>query len=225
MKKLILGALLILPFLTFSQDKEDEKKIIRDIVTVEVERAKYAPKVVAPTPTIAPVVEGKKGKKKPVVVEPVVVEEVVDTLPPLMPAPQAEILKRAQAWYTLKTKKFIKAGGTNSGKSVTCNVTFNFKQKILNPENDVDGKITMDVIIEAKEGKYRYTIKNIKHKSNAQGMSGGDIYAEVPECGSMKLNDRTWKLVRAESYACTKIVVDDLKAVMKQEVDANKDEW
>jgi hypothetical protein len=142
-----------------------------------------------------------------------------------MPAPQAEILKRAQNWYTVKTTKFIKSGGTNSGKSVTCNATFNFKQKQLNPENDVDGKITMDIVIEAKEGKYRYTIKNIKHVATKKGMSGGDIYAEVPEAGSMSINDKTWKHIRSESFGYAKILTDDLKTAMKQEVNSGKEEW
>lgn len=223
MKKIILFTLLLSNFVSFSQEKEDEKKMIRDIVVVEVERAKYAAKVIAvATPTVAE--KGKKGKKIPVVVE-TPVEEIPDTLPPLMPAPQAEILKRAQNWYTLKTKKFIKAGGTNSGKSVSCNATFVFKQKNLNPENDVDGKITMDILVEAKEGKYRYTVKNIKHVAIKKGMSGGDIYLEVPEAGSMAITDRTWKHIRSESFAYAKILTDDLKTVMKQEGNSDKEEW
>lgn len=222
MKNIILLALFALPFICFSQEKEDEKKMIRDVVNVEVDRAKFAPKITA-TPTVATITD-KKGKKKPVEVVETPAEEVVDTLPALMPAPLAEILKRAQGWYALKNKKFIKASGTNSGKSVACNVMFTFKQKILNPENDVDGKITMDIVIEAKEGKYRYTIKNIKHIANKKAMSGGDIYLEVPEAGSMTITDRTWKHIRSESFAYAKILTDDLKAAMKAEI-VVKDEW
>lgn len=225
MKKLLLLTLLSSSFISFSQEIEDEKKMIRDVVTVEVERAKFAPKVAAVvTPTVAETKGKGKGKKDPVVENPPV-EETPDTLPALMPAPQAEILKRAQNWFTLKSTKFVKSGGTNSGKSVSCNVVFVFKQKQLNPENDVDGKITMDIVIEAKEGKYRYTIKNIKHVATKKGMSGGDIYADVPEAGSMSINDRTWKHIRSESFAYAKILTDDLKAAMKLEVKSGKEEW
>jgi hypothetical protein len=216
--------ILLFFFLFFSvnvflaQEKEDTEKMIRDVVNVEVERAKYAPK---PPPPPPPVVDPKKKKKQ---VE-VPVETPLDTLPPMMPAPAAEILKRAQHWYTLKAKKFVKANGGNTGKSVTCNVTFIYKQKILNPENEVDGKITMDVIIDAKEGKYRYTIKNIKHKANKQGMSGGDVYAIVPECGSMSVTDRTWKQIKTEAFNDAQLVIEDFKAIMKEEVNENKDEW
>jgi hypothetical protein len=221
---MIRPSILLFSFFLFSarfvaQEKEDPTKMFRDVVTVEVDRAKFAPpKPAAPTPTVDP----KKKKKQ---VEETPAEPAPDTLGPLMPAPPEEIVKRAQNWYTLKNPKFEKAGGTNSGKTVSCNVSFNFKQKILNPENDVDGKIVMDVIIEAKEGKYRYTIKNLKHKATRQGMSGGDIYAVVPECGSMSLNDRTWKHIKAEAFADAQLVIDDLKTKMREEVKAEKDEW
>lgn len=216
-------SLVILPFASNSQEKEDASKMFRDIVPIEVDRAKFSP----PKPASQPVVEdtkGKKGKKKKVEEQPPV-EAQPDTLPATMPAPIGEILKRAQNWYIVKSDKFVKSNGANSGKSVSCQVTFPFKQKMLNPENDVDGKITMDVNIEAKDGKYRYTIKNIKHKANKPDMSGGDVYGKVPECGSMKFNDRTWKHVKSEAFACAKIVVDDLKVKMAEEVNDKKDEW
>jgi hypothetical protein len=212
-------SLLIFPAVIFSQEKEDPAKMFRDIVPLEVDRAKYAPK---PAVVAAPPVDPKSKKKKKVE-EPV--EPPVDTLPPMMPAPADEILKRAQHWYTVKSTKYVKANGSNTGKSVLCNVTFVYKQKILNPENDVDGKITMDVVVDAKEGKYRYTIKNIKHKANKQGMSGGDVYGTVPEAGSMNISDRTWKHIRAEAFANAQKVIDDLKATMKEEVSAAKDDW
>ncbi len=208
-------------FTIFSQEEEDEKKMIRDVISVDVSRAQYAPKPPVQTP---PPVDPKSKKHKKHVEE-VPVEPVQDTLPPMMPAPSQEILKRAQHWYTLKNKKFVKASGSNNGKSVACNLSFVFKQKLLNPENEVDGKITMDLIIDAKEGKYRYTIKNIKHVATKQGMSGGDIFATVAECGSMSLNDRTWKQIRTEALANAGKVVEDLKAVMKEEVKTEQEEW
>ena len=218
-------ALIVLFFLSLSvlgiaQDKEDPKKMFRDIVNVEVDRAKFTPK---PTPVAPPPVDPKAKKKKHVVEEPA--ETPLDTLPPNMPAPLAEILKRAQAWYTNPVTKYVKANGSNSGKSVTCNASFIFKQKTLNPEAEVDGKFTMDIFIEAKEGKYRYTVKHIKHVATKQGMSGGDVYNVVPECGSMKVSDRTWLLIRTEAKKSAQIVVDDIKAFMKEEVNENKDEW
>jgi hypothetical protein len=220
---LIFASFFALPLAVLSQaaEKEDPAKMFRDIVTVQVDRAKFTP-TVAPTPTVATVDPKNKKKKK---VEEPPPEPVADTLSPMMPAPPAEIVKRAQNWYMEKNPKYTKANGSNSGKTVTCNVSFPYKQKLLNPENDVDGKFTMDVIIEAKDGKYRYTVKNIKHIANKQGMSGGDIYAKIPEAGSMAITDRTWKHVKSEAFTCAKFVIEDFKAKIAEEVKDDKDEW
>lgn len=208
-----------------AQDKEDEAKLIREVVKLEVDKTKFAP----PKPAVTePVVEakGKKGKKKTEPPPPPPVEEgAPDTTNPFIPAPKAEVLKRAQNWYTLKNDKIKKSNGTNSGEKVSCNLTFPFKQKVLNPVDDVDGTISMDLIIEAKEGKYRYTIKNIKHKAARAGMSGGDVYAVVPECGSMRVSDKTWKLIKKEAFINAQIVAEDLKEKMNKEVDSKKDDW
>lgn len=214
-------ALLIAPIFASAQDEEeDNTKMVREVVSVMVDKAKFAP------PPPPPVEDHSKKKKKKHTEEPPPLDPAADTSNPMMPAPISEISKRAQNWVKAKSSKYTKSGGGNSGSTITTTATFPFKQKILNPDNDVDGTITMDVIIEAKEGKYRYTVKNIKHIGAKQGMSGGDIYAAVPECGSMKMNDQTWKHVKSAAYADIQWVVDDLKAKMKMDGEAKKkDDW
>ncbi len=226
MKNTFIIFILLLSGLTISaQEKEDEKKLIREVVKLEVDKTKFAP----PKPPVTePVVEakGKKGKKKSEPPPPPPIEEgAPETTKPFIPAPKAEVLKRAQNWYTLKNEKIKKSNGTNSGEKVSCNLSFPFKQKVLNPENEVDGTISMDLIIEAKEGKYRYTIKNIKHQAAKAGMSCGDIYSVVPECGSMRVSDKTWKLIKKEAFINAQIVAEDLKAIMIKDVDNKKDDW
>lgn len=217
-------ALTISPFFFSAQEKEDPSKMFRDVVTLQVDRAKFAPATPPVTTHTVAEEKGKKGHKKPHVEE-TPAESAPDTLSPMIPAPAGEIVKRAQNWYVQKSTKFTKSNGANTGKDVTCTVTFPFKQKQLNPENAVDGKITMDVIIEAKEGKYRYTVKNLKHIAAKPEMTGGDVYAKVPEAGSMSINDGTWKHIKAEAFADAKMVIDDLKAKMAEEVKSDKDEW
>ncbi len=217
---LLILILFVAPLAVFCQEEEteeDEKKMVREVIPVMVDKKKFAPPVVH-----APETGGKKGKKKKPV-EPV--EAAPDTGNPMMPAPISEITKRAQNWYKTKHAKYKKTGGGAAGSNITCTAVFPYKQKILNPENAVDGQITMDVIVEAKEGKYRYTIKNIKHKANKEGMSGGDIYLQVPEAGSMKITEQTWKHIRSAAYANIAIVQDELKAKMKEDGDKKKDEW
>jgi len=213
--------LFISPLFIFAQEEaqeEDPAKMVRETITVLVDKAKFAPVPVAHVEE-----SGKKGKKKKKHVEHV--EAAPDTGNSMIPAPSSEIVKRAQNWYKTKAPKYKKINGTNAGSNVNCAVTFVYKQKILNPENEVDGMITMDVVIEAKEGKYRYTVKNIKHQATKAGMSGGDIFLNVPECGSMKITDQTWKQIRSAARGNIAVVVDDLKAKMKEDGDKKKDDW
>lgn len=217
----LLFALFILPLIGFSQeDEEDNTKMVREVVTVMVDKAKFA----APAPPPPAEDHSKKGKKKKHTEE--TTEAAPDTGNPMIPAPSSEISKRAANWSKSKNLKYKKDNVANSGSTITATAIFPFKQKMLNPENEVDGSITMDVIVEAKEGKYRYTIKNIKHKADKQGMSGGDIYLAVPECGSMKINEQTWKHIKSAAFTDIAIIQDELKAKMKEDGDAKKkDEW
>jgi hypothetical protein len=221
-RSFLLLALLIFPLFIFSQEQaqeEDETKMVREVITVQVDKSKFAP-----PPAPAPVEDNSKKKKKHQTEEPPPV--VADTGSPMMPAPVSEISKRAGNWLNSKSTKYTKTNGASNGSTTSCLITFPYKQKTLNPENDVDGKITMDVIIEAKEGKYRYTIKNVKHVADKAGMSGGSIYENVPECGSMKCTDLTWKHIKSAAYADIQMVSDDLKAKMKEEGDQKKkDDW
>ena len=218
-KKVLLALLLFVsPFIIRAQEEEEENpKMVREVVEVMVDRAKFAP----PPPPEEP---AKKGKKKKVE-EPVYDEFAADTADPAMPAPVGEIMKRAQLWGKAKAPKYKKTNVANSGSTLTAKAVFPFKQKMLNPENPVDGEIQMDVIIEAKEGKYRYTVKNIKHKASKPGMSGGDINLQVPECGSMKITDQTWRQIKSAAFANIKTLTDDLKAKMQEDGEEKKDDW
>ena len=216
----ILFAIFILPLFAFSQEQEeDETKMVREVVNVMVDKAKFA----KPATPVATEEHSKKGGHKKHQEE---VVPVADTGSSTIPAPAGEIAKRAGNWLKAKSSKYIKANASNTGSTVSCNIEFVYKQKILNPENDIDGKITMDIIIDVKEGKYRYTIKNIKHVAAKDGLTGGSIYEKVPECGSMKMSDLSWKHVKSASYADIQRVVYDLKAKMKEDGDGKKkDEW
>jgi len=225
MKKLLVVAAFFLaaPFVSNAQEEEeDATKMVREVISVEMERPKPEPKAAAP---VVEQVKGKKGKKKPVVEEPPP-EEVIDTLGTTMPATIAELNKRANYWYTTKNKKFEKSSGGGSGSQVVCNVKFNYKPKELNPVNDVEGEITMRVTVDCKEGKYRYTVDKIEHKAKRGVCSGGDVFNEVPACGSMNLNSVIWKQIKSAGLANAKVVAEDLKAKMAKPVPASgKSDW
>lgn len=225
MKKIfaIAAFFLAVPFVSNAQEEEEDlTKMVREVISVEMERPKAEPKAATP---VVEEVKGKKGKKKPVVEEPPP-EEVVDTLGSTMPATVAELNKRANYWYTTKNKKFEKSSGGGSGSQVVCNVKFYYKPKELNPVNDVEGEITMRVTVDCKEGKYRYTVDKIEHKAKRGTSSGGDVFNEVPACGSMNLNSVIWKQIKSAGLANAKVVAEDLKAKMAKPVPTTgKSDW
>lgn len=224
-KILLLSALSIYTTLGYSQDKtEDVTKMVREVISVDVDKSLF--KVTPPpTPTVA--TTDKKGKKQ-AVIDPPPTDAPADTsVVTTMPCPASELAKRAQIWMSDKPTKYTKSNCANNGKGVVCHVSFPYKIKELNPTDKVEGEITMAVTVEAKEGKYRYTINNIKHKALVTTSSGGDVYAIVPECGSMNLTELSWKHIKAAAFADAKIVADDLKETMKKfSGDApKKDDW
>ena len=188
--------------LGYSQDKqEDVNKMIREVINVDMDKSMFKTGTAAGT--------------------------AADTGSSSIPAPASELAKRAQVWMDAKPTAYTKSNCANNGKGVTCQVSFPYKLKELNPTDFVNGDITMTVTIEAKDGKYRYTINNIKHKAEVAESSGGDIYSPVPECGSLKIKDLTWKHIKGAALADAKMVADDLKAIMaKYSGDApKKDDW
>lgn len=150
----------------------------------------------------------------------------VDTMPPKGMA-ASEILKRGVNFIKTESKKYTKGSGVTTGSKAECIATFSYKPKELNPAADVTGTITMHVSIDAKEGKYRYTISKINHNAKNPEYTGGDVYNEVPKCGSMKLPPDFWKRIRSEAFKQSAIVIAELKEAMlvPSSTPVNSDEW
>lgn len=149
-----------------------------------------------------------------------------DTNPPKGMA-VSEILKRAINFVKIESAKYTKGSRVTTGSKAECIVSFNYKPKELNPTADVQGTITMHISIEAKEGKYRYTISKINHNAKNADYSGGDVYSEVPTCGSMKMPPDIWKRIRSEAFKQSALLTNDLKEAMKisSTTPVNSDEW
>lgn len=137
-----------------------------------------------------------------------------------------ELLKRATAWIKVETDKYKKTNGTTTGSKAECLVSFPVKPKELNPQVDYTGKITMKVVIECKDSKYRYTVSEIKHTSKNGTTTGGSIDNVVPECGSMGMHELVWKKLKGEALRDAGLVVTDLKTGMTMlQPETKADEW
>jgi hypothetical protein len=140
--------------------------------------------------------------------------------------PSAELLKRAVNWIKAEGNKFSKTGGNTTGSKAECVVAFPVKPKELNPQVDYTGKITMKVVIECKDSKYRYTVSDIKHVSKSGSYDGGSVDNAYPDCGSQTMNDVVWKKLKGEALRDAVAVVADLKdAMTKDSKEPGKDDW
>lgn len=140
--------------------------------------------------------------------------------------PASELHKRAVHWIKEESNKYKKTGGTSSGSKAECIASFPVKPKDLNPQADYTGKITMKVVIESKDNKYKYTVSDITHISKSGNLTAGSIDNVVPECGSQILHDVVWKKLKGEALRCAAQVVVDLKEGMLKHSDQhNKEEW
>lgn len=140
--------------------------------------------------------------------------------------PASELLKRAVNWIKVESLKYKKSTGTTAGTKAECTASFPVKPKELNPEVDYTGKVTMKVVIECKDSKYRYTVSDIKHISKNGERTGGSIDNIVPECGSNYMHDIVWKKLKGEALRGAAQVVADLKEGMNKAADdAKHDDW
>jgi hypothetical protein len=154
------------------------------------------------------------------------VETKVTEIIPTDSVASGELLKRAVNWIKVESPKYKKSSGTTTGSKAECSASFPVKPKELNPEVDYTGKITMKVVVECKDSKYRYTISEIQHISKSGKANGGNIDNMVPECGSMTMNDLVWKKLKGEALKGAALVATDLKAGMsKLSTDVPTDEW
>ena len=193
--------MLVLAFNANAQETKKEEKKIQEVVFIDAE-----PKAIVANPdgSFPPGDTGKAG-----------------------PMNSTEILKRAVNYVKIETPKYTKGSGVTTGSKAECLATFFYKSKELNPQADADGTFTMHISVDAKEGKYRYTISKINHVAKNPEFSGGDVYGDVPKCGSMKIPPELWKKLRSQALKNAVLLTNDLKEAMKISSDApvKGDEW
>ncbi len=137
----------------------------------------------------------------------------------------SELLKRAVNWVKLDAPKYDKTNGVTTASKAECIATFTVKPKELNPEVDYTGTVSMKVVIECKDNKYRYTVSNIVHKSKTGKTTGGSIDNIVPECGSMIMSDVQWKKIKGVAINCVNTALNDIKEGMLVDSKGLGDDW
>jgi len=137
----------------------------------------------------------------------------------------SDLMKRAKAWVKQEASSYKKSNASSSDTKLECIASFPVKPKDLNPAVDYTGKVTMKVVIECKNSKYRYTVSDIKHISKTGATNGGSIDAVVPECGSMSMTDVVWKKLKGEMLTGASKVVADIKTAMNTIAPEGGEDW
>ncbi len=137
----------------------------------------------------------------------------------------SDLLNRAKAWVKLEAPTYKKSNATSSDSKLECIASFPVKPKELNPAVDYTGKVTMKVVIECKNSKYRYTVSDIKHTSKSGTSNGGSVDNVVPDCGSMGMTDIIWKKLRGEMLTGAAKVAADIKLAMNTIAPEVAEEW
>ena len=151
------------------------------------------------------------------------VTEVVSNTSDSIPA--VEYFKRANNWLKAEKKDYEVKPGTAGGSKLEFLATFLVKPKELNPEVDYNGKVTMNVLIECKDNRYKHTIYDIKHISKTGKATGGSIDNIVPECGGMIMGEVPWKKLRGEALKLAGKVAKDIKDGMAIDSGSSQEEW
>jgi hypothetical protein len=133
------------------------------------------------------------------------------------------LFKRAKSFGTAAPDKIIKndeASGVYSTKG-EMKVTYPSPMKGMNHEGIVEYTIT----IFAKEGRYKYVISDLMHKS-VKG-NGGEISRSIPECGKYTLVPAGWSAIKKSADEQAKAIIEGLKAGMKNPAknSATSNDW
>jgi hypothetical protein len=137
----------------------------------------------------------------------------------------SEYFKRANNFLKAEKKDYEVKPGTASGSKIEFSAIFLVKPKELNPEVDYNGKVTMNVLIECKDNRYKYSIYDIKHISKTGKATGGSIDNIVPECGGMIMGEVPWKKLRGEALKLAGKVAKDIKDGMAIDSGSSQEEW
>jgi hypothetical protein len=141
--------------------------------------------------------------------------------------PAGKLAKRAEAFLKTEKSNYTITFESGSASKVTAKVVVTYDKAVQDDGlNSFEGKFEMDLVIEFKDMKYRYTFSNIKHVAKRAAFSGGDVFKIVPECGSMKMSSQSWKTICGTAKIKAQQLGVDLKsALMKEPPYINDAEW
>jgi len=137
-------------------------------------------------------------------------EEVVEV--PKMP--KGLLFENAKAWIKsyYKSPRAIKAEDAMEG---TISVVSMFRIMSEPQGTKPGGVINYSLDIKVKEGKYKYTISNLRHTDKSQAIgSGGKLERSEPHCGLKEMKLEQWSGIKTQAKEGVEKIIADFKKGM-----------
>ena len=138
-------------------------------------------------------------------------EEVVEV--PKMP--KGLLFENAKTWFGTyyKSPRVIQSKDAMEG---TINAKSMFKIMSELEGDKAGGVINYTLDLKIKEGKYRYTITNLRHTDKTGNIgSGGKLERDEPLCGYKEMKVEQWEGIKTQSQTGVDKLIEALKKAME----------
>ena len=132
--------------------------------------------------------------------------EVVQTSASLK---KGTIYDRALSWAMNNKYKITKMDKANSILGCEASIVMNYPGPRVGM-NDT-GFIKFDILIDGKDGRYKYTYTNFRHEGHKGKGNGGVLELPKAECGKYVLPDNGWAKIKKETPRITENIITDMK--------------
>lgn len=89
------------------------------------------------------------------------------------------------------------------------------------------GTVAFAVTIQAKDGRYRYSITDFQHnfQMNNHNASGGSIENDKPRCGGLMMTKKCWNEIKDQTNTQMKAFINTLQEYMTGKSNESKSDW
>ncbi|MEQ8324710.1 MAG: DUF4468 domain-containing protein [Vicingaceae bacterium] len=88
------------------------------------------------------------------------------------------------------------------------------------------GSVNYNIVLAAKEGKYKYGINGFYHESNRSSFgSGGALENAKPDCGEEMMSAEAWSEIKKECHQRAAKLIESLKDNLAEAASNSEDDW
>lgn len=135
---------------------------------------------------------------------------------------KAKLSSKAKQWAESR-KYVIKSSSSESMKAVgTINVSY---PSVVKGKMEV-GQVQFDILIQFKDGKYKYDFTNFVHVGLKGKSNGGPLELADAECGRAQIASGSWGKIKTDTYTEVQNLIPELKNNLTEiKAAETKDNW